>query len=66
MRIQEKLESDYEMMTFLEVKGLIPGAELQVREILPFNETISVFVNGQEVILGLRLAEGIYVSRMKV
>lgn len=66
MRIQEKLEGDYEMMTFLELKGLIPGAVMQVREILPFNETISVLVNDQEVILGLRLAGEIYVSRLIV
>jgi DtxR family Mn-dependent transcriptional regulator len=65
MRIQERIEGDYEMMTFLESKGLIPGAILQVREVLPFNETISVCVNGQEVILGLRLADEINVSLMK-
>ncbi len=62
MRIPEKLEGNYEMMTFLESKGLIPGAVLHVREILPFNETVGVLINGQEVILGLRLAEEIYVS----
>ncbi len=62
MRIHEKLEGNYEMMTFLESKGLIPGAVLHVREILPFNETVGVLINGQEVILGLRLAEEIYVS----
>ena len=43
-RIQEKLEGNYEMMTFLESKGLVPGALLKVNEILPFNETISVHI----------------------
>ena len=65
-RIQERLEDNYEMMTFLESKGLVPGALLMVNEILPFNETISVHIDGHEVILGLRLADEIYVSRSKV
>jgi DtxR family Mn-dependent transcriptional regulator len=64
-RIQENLEGNYDIMTFLESKGLIPGAVLKVEETLPFNETISVLINNQEVILGLRLAEDIYVSLLK-
>jgi DtxR family Mn-dependent transcriptional regulator len=63
-RIQENLEDDYEVMKFLESKGLIPGVMLRVKEVLPFNETISVLVNSQEVTLGLRLADDVYVSRV--
>lgn len=62
-RIQENLEDDYDTLSFLEAKGLVPGAKLVVKEILPFNETVSLQINNQEVILGLRLANDIYVSR---
>lgn len=61
-RIQENLENDYDVMSFLESNGLIPGAKLIVKEILPFNETIRVEVGDQVVILGLRLADDVYVA----
>ncbi len=63
-RIMENLEDDYEILAFLESKGLIPGAEFQVSERLPFNETISLLNESSEVILGLRLAADIYVSKV--
>lgn len=61
-RILENLEDDYETLSFLESKGVIPGAALLVTETLPFNETISVQIKGRDVTLGLRLASEIYVS----
>lgn len=64
MRIQENLEEEYALLSFLESNGLVPGATLQVKEVLPFNETICVQVDRQEVILGLRLASDIYVARV--
>lgn len=65
-RIREDLEANYDVMMFLESKGLIPGAKLIVNEILPFNETISVLIDGVEVILGVGLADQIYVARSTV
>ena len=61
-RIQENLEDDYAVLSFLEEKGLVPGAYLVVKEKLPFNETIEVRIEDQKVVLGLRLANDIYVS----
>jgi DtxR family Mn-dependent transcriptional regulator len=63
-RIMENLEDDYEILTFLESKGLIPGVEFQVSERLPFNETVSLLNEDRDVILGLRLAADIYVSKV--
>ncbi len=62
-RIAENLEDDYEILTFLETKGVIPGAKLQVTDRLPFNETINLQIEDRDVILGLRLAADIYVSK---
>lgn len=61
-RIHENIEDDYERLSFLDEKGLMPGAEIKVEEVLPFNETIRVKVDDQDVVLGLTLAEEIFVS----
>jgi DtxR family Mn-dependent transcriptional regulator len=63
-RIQESLEDDYDVLAFLESKGVVPGAEISVIELLPFNETVMLSVNGNDVILGLRLASDIYVAQL--
>jgi DtxR family Mn-dependent transcriptional regulator len=64
-RIQENLEEDYDILSFLESKGVVPGAQFQVTEVLPFNETVKLSIEGNNLILGLRLASDIYVSRME-
>ncbi len=64
-RIQENLEEDYDILAFLESKGVVPGAFFRVVELLPFNETVMLSIDGNDVILGLRLASDIYVSRVE-
>ena len=64
-RIQENLEEDYSILSFLESKGVVPGAHFKVVELLPFNETVMLSIDGNDVILGLRLASDIYVSRLE-
>jgi len=63
-RIHEKLENHYESLSFLEAEGLIPGTEGTVIKVLPFNETIHLSVNEREIIIGLKLARHIYVTRV--
>jgi len=60
-RIHESLEDQYEALSFLEAKGLMPGAEIRVKEVMPYNDTICVVAGGQEVVLGLALAGKIFV-----
>jgi DtxR family Mn-dependent transcriptional regulator len=62
-RIHESLERDYDSLSFLEENGLVRGSILVLLEILPFNETMKVEVRGKQVVLGLRFAENLYVSR---
>ncbi len=64
-RIHENLEEEYEILSFLEAHQLVPGQCVRVYRKLDFNETISLFVDHQEVILGLGLAGLIYVSKEK-
>jgi DtxR family Mn-dependent transcriptional regulator len=61
-RIHELAEYNTELLVFLEGKGLIPGAEIMVREVLPFNETISVDVQGKSVTLGFASANYLFVE----
>ncbi len=64
-RIHESLEDQYEALSFPEAKGLMPGAEIRVKEVMPYNDTICVVAGGQEVVLGLALAGKIFVSPPK-
>lgn len=61
-RIHENLEDHFDCLSFLESKKLIPGALIRVEEVQPFNETIHIKVDGEDVILGLSLASNLFVS----
>lgn len=61
-RIHELAEENGELLEYLEGKGFLPGARARVSEILPFNQTITVDLNGQPVTLGNATARYIYVE----
>jgi DtxR family Mn-dependent transcriptional regulator len=59
-RVHEIAEDNLELLGFLETNGVIPGNEVEITKILPFNQTISVSFEDQEVVLGLTAAQYIY------
>jgi DtxR family transcriptional regulator, Mn-dependent transcriptional regulator len=61
-RVHELGEEDGELLDFLESHHLKPGANAVVREILPFNQTITLDVSGQSVVLGYAAARFVYVE----
>ena len=61
-RVHELAEYNLELLAFLESKGLIPGAQVIVRETLPFNQTITLEVDGQMVTLGYASARYVFVE----
>jgi DtxR family Mn-dependent transcriptional regulator len=61
-RIHELAEYDLELLAFLEEKGLVPDAEVTVREVLPFNQTVTLQVQGQTVTLGYASAQHLFVE----
>lgn len=61
-RIHELAEYNLELLAFLESKGLMPGAEVTVGEVLPFNQTIALEIQGQVVTLGFAAAQHIFVE----
>jgi DtxR family transcriptional regulator, Mn-dependent transcriptional regulator len=61
-RIHEFLESDHELMKYLEVHNALPGSIATIIEVLPFNKTITLKIDDQSVILGLDVACNIFVE----
>ncbi len=59
-RIHEIAEQNLELMTFLEGKGIMPGVQAVVREVLPFNQTIALEVQRQTATLGFASARYIF------
>lgn len=62
-RIHELAEENADLLEFLERHGVMPGASASVTEILPFNQTISLEVEGRPVTLGNAAARYIFVER---
>lgn len=61
-RVHESAEENPELLAFLEANHLMPGAVVTVQEIVPFNQTITVQVGQEQVVLGIGVAEQIYVQ----
>ena len=59
-RIHELAEYDLELLGYLEARGLMPGAEITIREVLPFNQTIGLAIEDREVTLGFASARYIF------
>lgn len=61
-RIHELAEYNIELLDFLQGKGLMPGARVTVREMLPFNQTVGVEIDGHAVTLGFASARQVFVE----
>ncbi len=59
-RIHEFAEDNADLMAFLEQNDLMPGTHFVVRDVMPFNQTMTLDVEGRPVVLGLKTAEWIY------
>lgn len=64
-RIHELAEQNVELLTFLESKGITPGVQVAVKEVLGFNQTITLEVSGQNVTLGFASARYVFAERTK-
>jgi DtxR family transcriptional regulator, Mn-dependent transcriptional regulator len=62
-RVHEFGESQPELMRYLEDNQLMPGAELVVTEILPFNQTLTLRSHGRSLVLGLSAAHLLFVEQ---
>jgi len=41
----------------------MPGVQTQVTDILPFNETITITIEGKPIILGFSVARSVFVEK---
>jgi DtxR family Mn-dependent transcriptional regulator len=62
-RIHELAEENPPLLAFLEEKKMLPGAQATIGDILPFNQTVSVEVDGAAVTLGFAVARYIFAER---
>ena len=63
-RIHELAEQNSVLMAFLEGKGIMLNAQAIVLEILPFNQTVTLEIQGQAVTLGFASARYIFIERL--
>jgi DtxR family transcriptional regulator, Mn-dependent transcriptional regulator len=61
-RIHELAEQNSELMAFLEKSGILTDVQATVGDVLPFNQTISINVQGHNVTLGFAAAQYVYVE----
>ncbi len=61
-RVHEFAENNHPLLEYLEANGLVPGAHLQVVEVLPFNQSITVQVGERRVMLGYTVARRLFVE----
>lgn len=61
-RVHEVAEYNLELLAFLESKGLLPGSQATVKEVLPFNQTVTLDVRDQIVTLGFASARYLFVE----
>jgi len=62
-RIHETAEDDHELLQFLEANGMVPGAQAEVTDVLPFNRTMSLKVGKKKVTLGFPTTKYIFVEK---
>jgi len=64
-RIHEFAEDNPELLNFLIENGILPAAQAQVLNILPFNQTLTLQVGAKPVTLGFQAARFIFVEKSK-
>jgi DtxR family Mn-dependent transcriptional regulator len=59
-RIHELAEQNSELMAFLEKNGVLTDVQATVTEVLPFNQTVTLRVQGRDVTLGFAAARYVF------
>ena len=62
-RIHELAEQNVELMAFLESKDVVPGKRATIREVLPFNQTITLAIGDKTATLSFASARHVFVER---
>lgn len=62
-RIHEFAENYQELLVFLSSMHIEPGVRARIVESLPVNQTVTIEIDGEEIILGFSAAEHVHVER---
>ena len=62
-RIHDLAEQNSQLMSFLEKNGVLMNVEAAVVEVLPFNQTLTLHVQGRDLSLGFAAAKYIHVEK---
>ena len=54
-------EEDSHLLEFFDHSGLRPGAQLWIKELAPYKGTITLLLDGEEVVLGMEVADKVLV-----
>lgn len=64
-RIHEFAEDNSDLLKFLVENGIVPGAQIRLMDILPFNQTLTIMVTSEPVTLGFSSARFIFAEITK-
>jgi Fe2+ transport system protein FeoA len=62
--VHESAEQQPDLMVYLEQSGVLPGAEVRVHAVMPFNETVTLECEGQSLVVGLAPAALIFAEQV--
>jgi DtxR family transcriptional regulator, Mn-dependent transcriptional regulator len=62
-RIHETAEDNPQLMEFLEMNGILPGAQAEMCDVLSFNQTLCLQMGKKQVTLGFPTAKYIFVEK---
>lgn len=62
-RVHELAEHVPGVLSFLEENHLLPGSRAEIVEVLPFNQTVTLSVEGKTVTLGFAVARYLFVEK---
>ena len=60
--VERVYEEDEELLRFFDEEGIRPGLKLDVLEVAPYRGTVTVQLDGRELVLGLEAARRIWVA----
>ena len=63
-RIHEIAEENPELLQYLETNGIVPGVQIEIGEVLAFNETMNLIVGERNITLGFAAARSIFVEKL--
>jgi len=61
VRIDEEGEENNQLLTYLELHGLLPGTRVTVQDVMPWNQTMTLRHDERDIVLGMAAARHIHV-----